>query len=86
MRQIIWISDGRSEADDVKKPGGRYTRRAAKVMQGQADRHLDPHHVLEDTSATPPGRQNDETPVSTADRGLSVSSRRAVISPPRLRG
>ena len=55
-------------------------------MQGQAARHLDPHHVLEDTSATPPGRQNDETPVSMADRGLAVSSRRAAISPPRVRG
>jgi hypothetical protein len=60
---------------------------------------LDPHHVLKDSfqnetvltcGREPPpgaGRQNDETPVSTANRGLLWSSRRAAsISPPFVMG
>ena len=55
----------------LEKPGGHAARRAAKVMQDQATRHLDPHHVLVNTLRGL-GRQNDETPVGCIDQPSEV--------------
>jgi len=68
----------------AQKARRAHARRAAKVMRDQAPRHLDPHHVLENTfpEIQAPGPIT-RRPRSAGPTGVSQELRRAVtIRPP----